>query len=172
VEERIPLGGITPTLAGEELLPLCISNPTDQYPGREISENEGLLDVSDWLRYWNPLKAHEEGGRWSGDRVGPWSSLDLPHAGNGPRYGDTYICTADDGWEWELFEETQDRWRWQAKRDVQADGSFTGRSSQYYEDDMVTCVESARAAGMPVERMQRSHSGLRGEMGPELDEDS
>jgi len=59
--------------------------------------------VSDWLRYWNPLKAHEEGGRWSGDRVGPWSSLDLPHAGNGPRYGDTYTCTADDGWEWELF---------------------------------------------------------------------
>ena len=37
---------------------------------------------------------------------------------------------------------------------------------------MVTCVESARAAGMPVEGMQRSHSGLRGEVGSEFSEDS
>ena len=57
VEERIPLGNITPTLAGEELLPLCISNPTGQDLGQEISGNEDLLDVADWLRYWDKLKA-------------------------------------------------------------------------------------------------------------------
>lgn len=171
VEERIPLGNITPTLAGEELLPLCISNPTGQDLGQEISGNEDLLDVADWLRYWDKLKAHEEGGRWSGDRVEPWSSLDLPHPGKGPRYGDTYTCSSGDGWEWEVFEETQGRWRWQAKRGVQPDGSFTGRTSHYYEDNMVTCVESARTAGMPVERMQRSHSGLRSEMPAEHNDD-
>ena len=163
VKERIPLGNITPTLAGEELLPLCISNPTQEEVLSRKSSDEDLLDVTYWLQYWNKLKAHEEGARWSGDRVGPWSSLDLPHPGEGPRYGDTYTCTSDDGWDWEVFEETQGRWRWQAKRGVQPDGPFTGRTSHYYEDNMVTCVESARATGMPVERMQRSHSGLREE---------
>ena len=160
-EDRIPLGNITLTLAGEELLPLCITNPTNEAILAGESDEEDILNVTDWLGYWNGLKAREEKGRWSGDRVGPWSSLDLPHPGIGPRYGDTYTCRADDGWKWEVFEETRGQWRWQAKRDVQLDGSFRGRSSQYYEQDMVTCVESARAAGMPVERMERTHSGHR-----------
>ena len=160
-QERIPLGNITLTLAGEELLPLCISNPTHEEILARKSDEEDVLDVTDWLRYWNGLMGHEEGGRWSGDRVGPWSSLDLPHPGKGPRYGDTYTCTSEDGWEWEVFEESRGQWRWQAKRDVQPDGSFTGRSSRYYEDNMVTCVESARDAGMPVERMERLDGGLR-----------
>ena len=62
-----------------------------------------------------------------------------------------------------MFEETQGRWRWQARKDLEPDGSFKARTSQYYEDNMVACVENARAAGMPVERMQRSHRELRGE---------
>ena len=167
VEERIPLGNITLTLAGEELLPLCISNPTGHDLPQAISENEDLLDVTDWLHYWDKLKAHEEGGRWAGDRVGPWSSLDLPDPENKRRYGDTYTCSSSDGWEWEVFEETQGQWRWQARKNLEPDGSFKARTSQYYEDNMVACVENARDAGMPVERMQRSHAGLRGETSSE-----
>ena len=83
-EDRVPLGNITLTLAGEELLSLCITNPTHEEILANKSDEEDILDVTDWLRYWNRLKAREEGGAvvrrpsWTLVKPGPAASWERP----------------------------------------------------------------------------------------------